>query len=257
MELKTSFAGMALEHPLVIAAGMIKTLDHVHEAAKAPTAAVMVGSITMAERAGNSGDVYWQDPDGVFTLNSLGLPNPGKDYYQKHLPTMVQVAHDANKPLIVSVAGFSPAQYAELSSMALESGADAVELNLGCPNVWGAGEQKPIPSYNPELTGEILNEVARVVDPKSVIIVKLSPIGYDSLLVKAIAKQLNQDFIKGVTCSNIGPNGFAYVGTSSMPAINAIGDNDTRVVYGGIAGRALKPWSMGLIHQLTSENPGR
>lgn len=79
-----------------------------------------------------------------FSLNSLGLPNPGGRYYEKYLPEMAKVVHDVNKHLFVSVAGFTPDEYSVLAKIAEAGGADLIELNLGCPNVWAGGKQKRV-----------------------------------------------------------------------------------------------------------------
>ena len=69
---------------------------------------------------------------------------------------MVKIAHDAGKTLRVSIAGFKPEEYGKLARVILESEADEIEINLGCPNVWNNGEQKPIASFSRELREEIL-----------------------------------------------------------------------------------------------------
>lgn len=254
MKLATRFGEVQLEHCLMIAPGVIKLLSDVELAVKAPTAGVMVGSITFESRQGNSGDTFWADPQGGFTLNTLGMPNPGHVYYMEHLPLMVRIAHSAGKPLFVSVAGFTPKEYVVLTLMALEAGADFVELNLGCPNVWGVGGRKPVASYSAELVCEILGRVTDEIGVDSPIGVKLSPIGYDPVLVGDVAHQIAMYEIKSVTCINTGPNGFALT-PDHLPAISAKGDNDTPIIYGGLAGRALKPWAMSLIRQLRDKLP--
>lgn len=116
-------------------AGSVKLPKHVLEIAKSQSGGVILGSITVDERLGNEGTTYFADSSTSFSLNSKGLPNPGLAYYKKHLPGMVKTAHRFGKPLIVSVAGFSPDEYAHLARTAFEKGADGVELNFGCPNV--------------------------------------------------------------------------------------------------------------------------
>jgi len=109
MELQTEVAGIRLEHPLMNAAGTCKSLQDVKDLSRSASAAVMVGSITMEPRTGNTGDVYWAGP--MFSLNSLSLPNRGAPFYKEVIPEMVACAHDKGKPLFVSVAGFSPEEY--------------------------------------------------------------------------------------------------------------------------------------------------
>lgn len=84
----TSIAGIKLDHPIMNAAGPeCKKLEDVESLARSSVAAVMVGSITLEERPGNPGNVYWQSPTG-FSLNSLGLPCPNVEYYKHNLPIL-------------------------------------------------------------------------------------------------------------------------------------------------------------------------
>jgi len=152
-----SFLGKTLDHPIMNAAGTCKRLEEVQKLAKSAVSAIMVGSITKEPREGNPGNVW--EHLGSYSLNSLGLPNPGADYYRQNIPEMKKLAHDNGKLLFVSVAGFSPDEYAELAAMAVEAGADFIELNLGCPNVWGSGGQKPIASFDRDLIGKIIQSV--------------------------------------------------------------------------------------------------
>ena len=71
MSFEVEIAGSKLEHPLMNAAGACKKVEEVQELARSATAAIMLGSITLEPREGNSGNVYWAG-DG-FSLNSLGL----------------------------------------------------------------------------------------------------------------------------------------------------------------------------------------
>ncbi|MBI2113042.1 MAG: dihydroorotate dehydrogenase, partial [Candidatus Wildermuthbacteria bacterium] len=114
-------------------------------------------------------------------VNSLGLPNPDPQWWKEHLPPLVQRAHQAGKPVWVSVAGFAPIEYARLVLLAIKCGADIVEINLGCPNVWDAGQQKAIASYSPLLTAEILQQVGKVIPPGFPVAAKISPYFLDLL----------------------------------------------------------------------------
>ena len=150
MDLKVNLAGMSLEHPLMNAAGTCKLLEGqegFNELVRSATAAIMVGSITLEPRPGNSGNVFWSDD--LFSLNSSGLPNPGLEYYQNHLPKMLSLARQAPKPLFVSIVGFSVEEYVQLTEFALATGADLVELNLSCPNIWDEGRQKSLACFDP------------------------------------------------------------------------------------------------------------
>lgn len=246
MELQTEIAGIQLKHPLMNAAGTCKSLEEVQALARSATAAIVVGSITMEPRTGNTGDVYWAGP--LYSLNSLGLPNRGMPYYQDALPKMDDVAHDAGKPLVVSVAGFSPEEYADLADFAFRGGADLVELNLGCPNVWQGGAQKRIACFDWALVAEIFGRVEEEVGADAKVSVKISPFS-DPFALAEVAQVISASkLVKAVTTVNAFPNAFAYKGYGkgyeSRPAIMPGGG------LAGLAGPALKPIGLGQVRQL-------
>lgn len=240
MELQTSVAGIQLEHPLMNAAGTCKMIEDVERLSRSATAAIMVGSITMEPRTGNSGDVYWAGP--MFSLNSLGLPNRGAEYYSKAPPEMVRIAHDSGKPLLVSVAGFAPSEYAELASLAVWGGADLVELNLGCPNVWHDGAQKRIACFDAELVDQIQERVLERVGSDAKIAVKISPFS-DPFALAEVARVIGESkMVKVVTTVNTFPNTFSFNG--EKPRITPGGG------LAGFAGPAMKPIGLGQVRQL-------
>jgi len=247
-DLGRDLMGIPLEHPLMNAAGTCKFLDEVSQLSRAATSAIMVGSITVEQRGGNSGNVYWAG--AAFSLNSLGLPNPGSRYYGQHLPEMVSRAHDTGKPLLVSVAGFTPDEYAELTALALERGADAVELNLGCPNVWQGEEQKRIACFDPSLVEEILQRVEASAGAQARIAVKISPFS-DPFALAEVAQVIGRHGVaRAVTTTNTFPNAFSY-DDAGQPVVSVGGG------LAGLAGAAIKPIGLGQVRQLRNILPDR
>ncbi len=249
MELKVNLAGIPLEHPLMNAAGTCKLLqgpDGVRELARSAAAAIMVGGITVEQREGNEGEVYWANE--LFSLNSLGWPNRGKLYYQQHLPEMVAVAHGAGKPLFVNVGGFNPSEYAILAELAFEGGADLVELDLSDPNLWQNGKQKLIPCFDPRLVDEILHRVEEKVGSEAKVAVKLSPFS-DPFGLSEVARVIGQSkLVKAVTAVNTFPNALSY-DEKGKPRITPGGG------LAGLAGPAIKPIALGQVKQLRGMLP--
>jgi len=247
-DLAVDLMGLRLEHPLMNAAGTCKLVEEVNQLSRSATSAVLVGSITVDERPGNSGNVYWAGT--MFSLNSLGLPNPGARYYHQHLPAMVARAREAGKPLLVSVAGFSPEEYAELAGLALDRGADGVELNLGCPNVWHGDRQERIACFDPSLVAAILQGVEERVGAEARVSVKISPFSDPCALVE-VARVIEEHRVaKAVTTTNTFPNAFTY-DDSGQPTISPGGG------LAGLAGPALKPIGLGQVRQLREVLPER
>lgn len=242
-------SGLRFESPVMVGAGPIKLPEQVLEIAKSDSSAIIVGSITIEERAGNPGVSYHAEKDYRFSLNSKGLPNPGLEYYKKHLPEIAQIAHSSGKPLIVSAAGFSPDEYVVLAGAILNGGADGLEINLGCPNVWGKdGHQKRIASFDQDLTGEILQKVESEVGREAWTSVKLSPFSDPSQL-EVISKIISRsELVKAVTTTNTFPNAFAFR-EGDTPAI------DPASGLAGLSGSAMKPIGLGQVKQFRSLLP--
>lgn len=242
--------GLPLQHPIMNAAGTCKMFagkEGVEELARSATSAVVLGSITMAHRDGNPGTTFYVDPDGRFSLNSLGLPNRGLAWYRELFPAVWRTCRAAGKPLIVSVAGFSPKEYAMLAAAAFEGGADMVELNGGCPNVWDGREQKRIPSFDTAMMCDILMHVQDAVGPDARVTVKLSPMS-DPHALAALAKTVTLwPVVKGVVTSNTFPNTFARDGKAAAISVGS--------GLAGMAGPALKPIALGQVRQLRALLP--
>ncbi len=128
--------------PIGNGGGTCKTMQDVEKLLLTDIEIIEIGSITKTPRLGNEGDVFHNGSN--FTLNSLGLPNPGQKYYEENLPKMIDMIHEAGKKVIVNVVGFSAEEYTLLTRFGFECGADFVVENFGCPNIWVAGLQKGI-----------------------------------------------------------------------------------------------------------------
>lgn len=148
MDLSVNLGSVGFEHPVMNAAGTCKTIEDVKRLAKSLSAAIVVGSATWEPRLGNQGNTYWFDPQGLYSLNSVGLQNPGAAYYQQQLPLMVSIAHEAGKPLIFSVAGLEVDEFIKLIKLAKKAKVDIVELNLSCPNVRDSQNHAQIAAYD-------------------------------------------------------------------------------------------------------------
>jgi dihydroorotate dehydrogenase (NAD+) catalytic subunit len=95
--------------------------------------AFVTKTITPEPRGGNPAVRIAETDAGM--LNAIGLANPGRErFLAETLPRL----RELERPLWISVGGFSAADYAETCA-ALEDVA-AVELNLSCPNVDEAPE---------------------------------------------------------------------------------------------------------------------
>jgi dihydroorotate dehydrogenase len=238
---EVSLAGFSLSAPVMNAAcPKSKTIEDVRALIEAPVGAIVVGSITVNPREQNIGKVYWRHHNGLFTLNSYGLPNGGLPYYKNQLPTMVDIAHKHGKLLIANVIGFSEDEFCNLIKLAQDSGVDIVELNFGCPNVWEGSAQKRIISYHASLVRSMLQAI-KASKPQIKISVKISPLPPD-ILAEVADAITESGVVQAVTATNTFPNATALAldGTTIDPGAG----------LAGLSGPALKPITLGIISQL-------
>jgi len=141
-------------------AGTARTVFDVERLAASAVTRITVGSITLKARQGNMPQpgtgLYYFDSNTKSSVNSLGMPNQGIDFYRQGvLSEMKKIAHGAGKTLWVSVAGFTPDEFRDLAVICADEEVDGIELNLGCPNIHDDGVSHGIFSHNIELCQEI------------------------------------------------------------------------------------------------------
>jgi dihydroorotate dehydrogenase (NAD+) catalytic subunit len=97
--------------------------------------AIVTKTITRLRRAGNPPPRLFETASGM--LNSVGLANPGiRCFVSEYLPRL----REFKVPVIVSIGGDAPADYAALArQLDRQKGVAGLELNISCPNVASGG----------------------------------------------------------------------------------------------------------------------
>lgn len=233
---------VVIDPPVMNAACSIaKTIDDVKALSHTKIGAILVGSITLEPRKGNSG-VTWLSDDS-YSINSFGMPNQGAEFYQKHLPEMIHIAHKADKIFVLSVAGFTVEEYVQLAMLASEAKVDLLEINLGCPNISTQGKQKPIFAFDLQTIQQIIEKVSSITAIP--LLVKLSPYSNPTQL-KEVAAVIASSKASAIVTSNTFPNG----------AMSAL-DTTTNTKLAGIGGKALFPIALGQVQQFRKLLPKR
>jgi dihydroorotate dehydrogenase (fumarate) len=249
-----NFLNDRMDCPIGNGGGTCKTMADIQKLLTSEVAAIEIGSITSKYREGNQGNTFHSG--NYFTLNSLGMPNDGENYYEDELPYMIEKIHKAGKKAIVNVAGFNKEEYAELIKLSFDSKADLAVMNGGCPNIWDDGTQKGILSYSLEdlkkTTLHVINE-NRYEAREGRLGIKLSPIP-DSSHIKNIANFLNS-FIEVPTQVDFGRIGF-IITQNTVPNCY-YEEDDTSVISpaGGLAGMSgpgIFPMALGQVRQFHS-----
>jgi len=230
--LETKFKDFELESPLMNASGVhCSTIAELEELENSSAGAWISKTGTLEPREGNPEPRYnpiMQDDKLIGSINSMGLPNNGIDYYLEYLISLP----DSNKPRFLSATAMEPHENSILLKKIQNSEyMGFTELNLSCPNVIG----HPQTAYDFCLVDQILNEAFEFFEKP--IGIKLPPY-FDLVHIEQMAHILNKYPLAFINCVNSLGNGL-YV------------DIDTEKVYirpkngfGGVGGEFILPTAL-------------
>ena len=171
-ELSVRLGSISLEHPLLDASGTFDLLEYARRydgdyVADFPYAAYVPKTVTADARTGNPAPRVTETPSGM--INAIGLENPGVEAWIEGLPAWAGL----RQPVIVSVGGNDPAQYAAVVA-ALEAHLDVAprgsappiqgyELNISCPNVSSGLQIGADPSATEEVVAACREATGRLL----------------------------------------------------------------------------------------------
>ncbi len=226
--LEVEVAGLKLSNPTMLASGILGlSSGSLKEVAQAGAGAVVTKSVGLKPRKGYKNPTVVQVETGL--INAMGLPNPGIHSFREE----ISEAKELGIPLIVSLYGFSPEDYAEAASIAVSGGADAVELNLSCPHVRGTGTEI---GQDPAAASETVKKVKMNVSKP--VFVKLSP---------------NVSNIAGIAEAVVEAGADALTAINTVRAMS-IDIETTRPILankiGGLSGTAIKPIAVRCVYEI-------
>ena len=165
-DLSVNVAGVLFKNPVITASGTFgfgREFSLIYDLSK--LGGIACKGITLKPRDGNPPPRIAETPSGI--LNSVGLQNPGVDWFVKHeLPWLKKY----DTVVIANVAGNEISDYCGVVEKLNDSQVDMIELNISCPNVKQGGVAF---GTSAKTAGEITKEVMKVC--KKPLIVKLSP----------------------------------------------------------------------------------
>ena len=228
---QTQIAGFHFDNCLMNAAGVAcMTVAELEEVRNSSAGSFVTKTATLDFRAGNPEPRYRDVPLG--SINSMGLPNQGIDYYLDYLLELQNKVPE--RTFFLSLVGMSPDETHTLLKKVQQSGFNGpTELNLSCPNVPG----KPQIAYDFETTEAILTDVfSYFTKPLGI---KLPPY-FDFVHFDQAAAVFNRFPLKFVNCVNSIGNGL-YI------------EDETVVIrpkngFGGIGGAYIKPTALANVH---------
>ena len=231
-KLSTNFLGVKLNNPIFTGSGCFAFgTEYMDYFDPNELGAIVIKGLTLEKRDGNSGSRIAETPAGM--LNSVGLENPGIDYFEKN--TLKEIKEHLNVPVVANINGSTVEQYVELTKRLdkLEE-IKILELNISCPNVKDGGMAF---GANPEMARLVTREVRKVANKP--LMVKLSPNVTNIVEIAKIVESEGADAISMINTLL----GMA-IDTNTGKAI--LGNT-----YGGMSGPAVKPIALRMIHQVS------
>jgi dihydroorotate dehydrogenase (NAD+) catalytic subunit len=228
--LSTTFFGKKAASPLVLASGIMGvSYSGMLKAVENGCGIITTKSMTLEPRKGHDGPVVAEFQGGF--INSMGLSNPG---IEEGLQEVTDFRKYSDAPLIVSVFGTTADEFTALIRYVNDSQADAVELNLSCPNV--ADEYGTPLASSAEKVGEIISAVKTI--SKLPVIAKLSPNSYNVPEIGKAAESAGADALTLV--NTLGPGMLIDIEAQRPVILNK---------FGGVSGYALKPIAVKIVYQ--------
>jgi dihydroorotate dehydrogenase len=214
---------------------VVKSVADVEAMAATGVGWIEDGSVTLEPRIGNgaSGErTYCYDAASGETGNSLGMPNSGIMVASRDMAEKISIARKLNKKFVQNVAPVGPEpalETQELVARAYQSGAEAVLLNAGCPNVISEdGDRHETLSQNVDELEMVLDGLITVTDRFRPIFLRLSPQPDRTATRRILRPVLASGVVSAVFVPNTWP-GYRPVDASGEPILE---------VPGGIGGRS-------------------
>lgn len=190
---------------------------------------ISVKGLTLLPKKGNPPPRIAETPSGI--LNSVGLQNPGLDYFIEHeLPELLKY----RTPIIVNINGSTIDEYCKMAERLRDAPVHLLELNISCPNVRQGGVAF---GTNPHVVYDITRSVK--AHAKQPVIVKLTPNVTD---IKEIA----------IAAEEGGADGISLINTVLGMAIDAKRRCPVLAnVVGGLSGPAIKPIALRMVWEVS------
>jgi dihydroorotate dehydrogenase (NAD+) catalytic subunit len=228
MKIACEAGGLKLSSPTILAAGIMGTTGaSLKRVAGMGAGAVVTKSIGAEPKYGHPNPSMIALEYGF--INAMGLPNPSYKEFGQEL----KVAKEAGVPVIASIFGADPREFAEIAAGL--PGADGYELNVSCPHAKGYGMQV---GTDPALVKAVTTAVKDAVNVP--VWVKLTPNVTDIREIGLAAQEGGAD---------------AVVAINTLKALAIDVDTGYPIlgnIVGGLSGPAIKPVAARAVYDLYS-----
>ncbi|MCC8169547.1 MAG: dihydroorotate dehydrogenase [Oscillospiraceae bacterium] len=226
---KINFCGIEFKNPIVTASGTFGFgAEYGEYADLSEYGGFSAKGLTRSPRAGNKPPRIAETPSGI--LNSVGLQNPGVEFFAKY--TMPYLASEYDTNVIANMSGNTVEEYCEMAEILSDTDAAIIEMNISCPNVKHGGLAF---GTDPDTVLDLTSQVKKHC--KKPLVVKLSP---NVTSITDIAKAAEQG----------GADGLSLINTLLGMSIDI---NTRRPVLannmGGLSGPAVKPVAVWMVYQ--------
>jgi len=193
--------------------------------------AITVKGTSLLPCPGNKGQRAVETPAGM--LNSIGLENPGSEYFLKNtLPAL----KNFKAPVIVNIYGHSVEEYAAVAKKLDVDGVDMVEINISCPNVKEGGL---VFGTDPKCAAEVVRAVKG--NTSKPVITKLSPNVTDIVGMALAVEAAGTDAISMIN---------TLLGTKiNIETQKPVLGN----VVGGLSGPCIRPVAVRMVYQVAQK----
>jgi dihydroorotate dehydrogenase (NAD+) catalytic subunit len=231
IDLSVSLAsGLRLKNPVMTASGTFgygREYEPYLELNK--LGAVVTKGLSLLPKHGNEPPRIMETPCGM--LNAIGLENIGVEAF---LSDELPVLKAANATVVVNFFGETIDEYEKLAEILdQETGIDALEINISCPNVKAGGLQFGI---DPRMAASLVAAVRRRTSLP--LITKLSPNVTDIISIAMAVEAAGSDCVSLINTFT----GMAVDLQSRKPVLANI--------TGGLSGPAIKPIALRMVHQV-------
>jgi len=215
--------GLELGNHLLLAAGIVGTTGaSLARILDSGAGGVVTKSIGPEPLGGHPGPCLVVLDGGV--LNAMGLPNPSREFVRELAPL-------AGRPVVVSVFGGTPEEFATVASWFADTAA-GFELNLSCPHAEGFGSAI---GTDPEIVEECTRAVKALGKPTWV---KLTPNVADIAGIGRAAERGGADAIVAINT--------VKAMRISLPLGRPVLGNR----FGGLSGKAIFPVAVRCVYEL-------
>jgi dihydroorotate dehydrogenase (NAD+) catalytic subunit len=199
--------------------------------AESGAGAITTKSIGKEPRSGHANPTVLEFGHGM--INAVGLSNPGYEKFKEE----IKIAKEGKVPVIASIFAGNPEEFAFLAKEMEDAKADAIELNISCPNIMRGEVFGEAIGKDPDLSYDVVKAVKKAV--RIPVITKLTPNVNDIKIIAKSVEEAGSDAISAI--NTLGPGMLIDVETAKPILANK---------FGGLSGPAIRPIAVRCVYEI-------